>query len=107
MQEHDDLDTVVNNLTELYRCIEVGSDDPYICGMKQLIVNPLAWVHAERIARAGRAAQSAEVRPDTAQQLRAEIAALATELQDFNDRRVAAFGRVAEIVAKMRQLSAV
>jgi len=67
MQEHDDLDTVVNNLTELYRCIEVGSDDPYVCGMKQLIVNPLAWVHAERIARAGRAAQSAEVRPDTAQ----------------------------------------
>jgi len=42
-----------------------------------------------------------------AQHLKAEIAALATELQDFNDRRVAAFGRVAEIVAKMRQLSAV
>jgi hypothetical protein len=41
------------------------------------------------------------------QQLKAEIAALATELQDFNDRRVAAFGRVTEIVAKMRQLSAV
>ena len=41
------------------------------------------------------------------QQLKAEIASLATELQDFNDRRVAAFGRVTEIVAKMRQLSAV
>ena len=54
-----------------------------------------------------RAAQSAEVRPDTAQQLKAEIADLANELQDFNDRRVSAFGRVTEIVAKMRQLSAV
>ena len=54
-----------------------------------------------------RAAQSAEVRPDTAQQLKAEIADLANELQDFNDRRVSAFGRVTEIVDKMRQLSAV
>jgi hypothetical protein len=41
------------------------------------------------------------------QHLKAEIAALATELQDFNDRRVSAYGRVTEIVAKMRQLSAV
>ena len=44
---------------------------------------------------------------NSTQQLKAEIAALATELQDFNDRRVSAFGRVTEIVAKMRQLSAV
>ena len=44
---------------------------------------------------------------NSTQQLKAEIAALATELQDFNDRRVAAFGRVTEIVAKLRQLSAV
>ena len=41
------------------------------------------------------------------QQLKAEIAALATELQDFNDRRISSYGRVTEIVAKMRQLSAI
>ena len=45
--------------------------------------------------------------PTDVQQLKAEIAALAMELQDFNDRRISAFGRVTEIVAKMRQLSAV
>ena len=53
------------------------------------------------------AIESVEENGNSLQQLKAEIAALATELQDFNDRRVAAFGRVTEIVAKMRQLSAV
>ena len=41
------------------------------------------------------------------QQLKAEIAALATELDDFNERRISRFGRVDEIATKMRQLSAV
>lgn len=41
------------------------------------------------------------------QQLKAEIAALATELDDFNMHRISQFGRVDEIAAKMRQLSAV
>jgi len=38
---------------------------------------------------------------------RAEIAALANELEDFNSHRVAPYGRITEIVAKMRQLSPV
>jgi hypothetical protein len=38
---------------------------------------------------------------------RDEIAALANELEDFNSRRVAPYGRITEIVAKMRQLSPV
>jgi hypothetical protein len=50
---------------------------------------------------------TAELAATDSQQLKAEIATLATELQDFNDRRVSAYGRVTEIVAKMRQLSAV
>ena len=105
MQEHDDLDTVVNNLTELYHRIEVGSDDPYICGMKQLIVNPLAWVHAERIARAGRAAQSAEVRPDTAQQLKAEIAAAVDKFESCDQAHW--LPATISLITKLRQLSAV
>ena len=53
------------------------------------------------------AQKKAEESANSLQQLKAEIAALATELQDFNDRQISAFGRVTEIVAKMRQLSAV
>jgi hypothetical protein len=45
---------------------------------------------------------TAELAATDSQQLKAEIATLATELQDFNDRRVSAYGRVTEIVAKMR-----
>lgn len=41
------------------------------------------------------------------QQLKAEITALATELQDFNDSRISSYGRLTEIVEKLRQLSAV
>jgi len=39
--------------------------------------------------------------------IRDEIAALANELEDFNSHRVAPYGRITEIVAKMRQLSPV
>jgi hypothetical protein len=53
------------------------------------------------------ALDTAEQNRNSLQQLKAEIAALATELQDFNDRRIRSYGRVTEIVAKMRQLSAV
>ena len=38
---------------------------------------------------------------------RDEIAALANELEDFNTNRIAPYGRITEIVAKMRQLSPV
>lgn len=51
--------------------------------------------------------EAAESQTTAVQQLKAEIAALATELQDFNDRRISSYGRVTEIVDKMRQLSAV
>jgi hypothetical protein len=44
---------------------------------------------------------------NSAQQLKAEIAALANELDYFNFHRISKFGAVDEIVAKMRQLSAV
>ena len=45
--------------------------------------------------------------PTDVQQLKAEIAALANELDYFNFHRISKFGAVDEIVAKMRQLSAV
>jgi hypothetical protein len=51
--------------------------------------------------------EAMEASSNSLQQLKAEIAALAMELQDFNERRISSYGRITEIVAKMRQLSAV
>lgn len=40
-------------------------------------------------------------------ELKAEIAALATELSDFNNRLISRYGKIDEIADKMWQLSAV
>jgi hypothetical protein len=53
------------------------------------------------------ATDSSCTQPTTTNNARDEIAALANELDDFNSTRVAPYERIAEIVAKMRQLSAV
>jgi thiamine kinase-like enzyme len=59
-------------------------------------------------ARKEYAALKAEVEKFTStNNARDEIAALADELDDFNSRCVAPYGRITEIVAKMRQLSPV
>ena len=53
------------------------------------------------------AANHVESGPTSTNNARDEIAALANELEDFNSHRVAPYGRITEIVAKMRQLSPV
>ena len=60
------------------------------------------------LERANRRADKAEESaPTSHNNARDEIAALANELEDFNSHRVAPYGRITEIVAKMRQLSPV
>ena len=66
------------------------------------VVADLAYRAAGKRAPEVSCTQSTDV-----QQLKAEIAALALELYDFNGRRVVRFGQIETIVAKMRQLSAV
>ena len=51
MKDHKDLDGVIRDLTELLSMIERKSNDMYITALKQYVVNPLAWLHAEKIAR--------------------------------------------------------
>jgi hypothetical protein len=121
MQKHDDINAVISDLTELFHMINRKSHDSYITSMKQYIVNPLAWLHAEKIKRAaeisgqnGPTSQqpttyaapntdgSAQTTHKTAMD---EIATLANELEDFNSRCVAPYGRITDIVAKIRQLS--
>ena len=51
--------------------------------------------------------QSAESAQTSHNNARDEIDALANELEDFNSHRVAPYGHITEIVAKMRQLSPV
>ena len=63
-------------------------------------------VHADVVAKYGKLKAEVEKFTST-NNARDEIAALADELDDFNSRCVAPYGRITEIVAKMRQLSPV
>jgi len=58
MLKHSDLDTIADNLHELFNLIERRPDDMYITSMKQYIVNPLAWVITEKVSRAAKSAES-------------------------------------------------
>ena len=51
MKNHD-IDTAISDLTELFHMINRKSHDRYITSMKQYIVNPLAWLHAEKTSQA-------------------------------------------------------
>jgi hypothetical protein len=66
MQKHDDIDTPIRDLTELLYMINYKSHDKYITSMKQCIINPLAWLHTEKIKRAAETAEGANLQPPTA-----------------------------------------
>ena len=98
-----DISTAISDLRQALDHVEHYSGRPEVFCLKQLLVNPLAYLLSEVISRA----DQGESPGTDVQQLKAEIAALANELEDFNSRRVAPYGRITEIAAKMRQLSAV
>ena len=49
--KHSDIQTVKDNLKELFSMIEYKSSDKYIQSMKQYIVNPMAWFITEDMVK--------------------------------------------------------
>ena len=107
MLKHDDLDTIHSNLFELARMINYKSSDPYIKSMYQYIVNPIAWVVTEQAVRASKNIEDSKNSSQAVQQLKAKIAAIVKETDAACDGDCDCGEILNDLVANLRQLSAV